>query len=170
MRDSRSFDEFYRAHALRMLQYCYAITGDRTDAQDISQEAFARAWGSWATLAEHPAPEAWLRLVIARLATDGWRRLRSMRLALARGGPTDPVRPPSEDTVVLVEALRKLPTAQRRALAMHYLLDMSIEQIASETGAAPGTVRSWLSRGRARLAQPLGDFAPGRATEVNDAN
>jgi RNA polymerase sigma-70 factor, ECF subfamily len=53
-------------------------------------------------------------------------------------------------------------------LAMNYLLDLSLEQIAAETGAAPGTVKSALSRGRARLAVVLSDLAPRRPLEVND--
>jgi RNA polymerase sigma-70 factor (ECF subfamily) len=57
--------------------------------------------------------------------------------------------------VLLVRALRQLPFAQRRALALHYLCDLSLEQIAAETEASLGTVKSWLSRGRTRLAEIL---------------
>jgi RNA polymerase sigma-70 factor (ECF subfamily) len=66
------------------------------------------------------------------------------------------VPPPSEDVVLLVRAMRTLPDAHRRALALHYLLDRSVGEIAAETGAATGTVKSWLSRGRAALAAALG--------------
>jgi RNA polymerase sigma-70 factor (ECF subfamily) len=49
-----------------------------------------------------------------------------------------------------------LPTALRRALTLHYLLDRSVAEIAVETGASAGTVKSWLSRGRTALAAALG--------------
>ena len=57
--------------------------------------------------------------------------------------------------MLLVEAMRTPPAAQRRALVLHYLLDHSIAEIAAETGASAGTVKSWLSRGRAGLAAIL---------------
>ncbi|MBM0239214.1 hypothetical protein JNW88_22470, partial [Micromonospora sp. ATA32] len=68
MRDAQSFDEFYRSTARRMARYGYAVAGDHSEAQDLVQEAYARAWRQWRTLAAHPAPEAWLRLVVTRLA------------------------------------------------------------------------------------------------------
>ncbi|MCM0676331.1 SigE family RNA polymerase sigma factor [Micromonospora phytophila] len=167
MRDAASFDEFYRSTSRRMLRYGYAVAGDHTEAQDLVQEAFARAWRQWGKLAAHPAPEAWLRLVVARLATDRWRRLTGWRVALSRTGPPGPVPPPSEDGVLLAAALRQLPAAQRQALALHYLFDMSVEDIAREAGVPTGTVKSWLSRGRTRLAALLPDLADEKL-EAND--
>jgi len=86
--------------------------------------------------------------------TDSWRRL-GVRRAAAAYRPSPPASPPTEDVVLLVTALRTLPTALRRALALHYLLDRSVAEIAVETGASAGTVKSWLSRGRAALAEAL---------------
>ncbi|MDG4825896.1 sigma-70 family RNA polymerase sigma factor [Asanoa sp. WMMD1127] len=156
MRDAGSFDEFYRTTAVRTLRYAVAVVGDATEAQDAVQEAYARAWRRWEAVAAHPAPEAWVRLVVSRLANDRWRRLGGVAALLRRTGPPPPAPPPGENTVVLVTALRALPVNLRRALALHYLCDMSIEDIAAETGAPPGTVKSWLSRGRERLAAQLG--------------
>ncbi len=65
------------------------------------------------------------------------------------------------ERVVLVAALRKLPPAQRRALVLHYLADLSIADIAAESGVAEGTVKSWLHRGRVELARHLVDFREG---------
>ncbi|SCL19107.1 RNA polymerase sigma-70 factor, ECF subfamily [Micromonospora nigra] len=155
MRDSASFDEFYRGTARRMLHYGYAVAGNHTEAQDLVQEAYARAWRRWAVLSTHPAPEAWMRLVVTRLAADRWRRLRGLRAAMSRTGPPEAVRPPTEDTVLLVGALRRLPVAQRQALALHYLFDLPVEEIAREAQVPTGTVKSWLSRGRTRLAELL---------------
>ncbi|MDM4720629.1 SigE family RNA polymerase sigma factor [Micromonospora sp. WMMA1363] len=167
MRDAASFDEFYRSTAHRMLRYGYAVAGDHAEAQDLVQEAYARAWRQWGKLTGHPAPEAWLRLVVARLATDRWRRLTGWRTAMRRSGVPGPVPPPNEDSVLLVGALRQLPANQRQALALHYLYDMSVEDIARETNVATGTVKSWLSRGRARLAALLPNLTDERL-EAND--
>jgi RNA polymerase sigma-70 factor (ECF subfamily) len=155
MRDADSFDEFYRTTSVRLVRYGYAVTGDLAEAQDLVQEAYTRAWQRWRTVAEHPNPEGWVRLVVTRLATDRWRRLGRWRAALLRSGPTEYARPPSEDAVMLTAALRGLPVAHRQALALHYLLDLPVAEIAAEAGVAVNTVKSWLSRGRAGLVAAL---------------
>ncbi len=62
---------------------------------------------------------------------------------------------PDPDHTALVAALRQLPTAQRRVIVLHHLCDLSVERIASETGAPVGTVKARLFRGRAALAKHL---------------
>ncbi|MFD0745699.1 RNA polymerase sigma factor [Phytohabitans flavus] len=163
MRDAESFGEFYRSTSARLMRYGYAVVGDLTEAQDVVQEAYTRAWQRWRTVAVHPHPEAWVRLVVTRLATDRWRRLARWHTVLHRTGPPEHVHPPNEDTVVVVAALRRLPVTQRQALALHYLFDLPVAEIAEETGVPVGTVTSWLSRGRAGLAEALADPA---ATQV----
>jgi RNA polymerase sigma-70 factor (ECF subfamily) len=149
------FDAFYRDTSRRLLRYAYGLTGDAGEAQDLVQEAYARAWQRRRRLAGYEDPEGWLRLVINRLSADRWRRLGVRRSRAEATGPPDPVAPPSENVVLLVRAMRALPVTHRRALALHYLLDRSVAEIAAETGVAPGTVKSWLSRGRAALAAQL---------------
>jgi RNA polymerase sigma-70 factor (ECF subfamily) len=138
-----------------MVRYAYAMTGDLGDAQDVVHEAYTRAWRHWQTVAEHPVPEAWLRLTINRLATDRGRRLRGLRAALARSVPPPPPAPPSETSVLLAAALHRLPMHLRQAVVLHYLFDMPVGEIADETGAAVGTVTSRLHRGRTELAKLL---------------
>ncbi len=58
----------------------------------------------------------------------------------------------STDTVALVSGLRTLPERQRTVLVLHYMCDMTIDQIAAELGCPAGSVKSWLSRGRTALA------------------
>lgn len=155
MAHSDEFDAFYRGTAPRLLRYAYGLTTDAAEAQDLVQEAFARAWPRWRHLRGYDDPEAWLRLVVTRLATDWWRRTRVRRDAAAAHQPPAPAPPPDENVLILIEALRTVPAAQRRALALHYLLDRSVAQIAAETGASEGTVKSWLARGRAALSAAL---------------
>jgi len=150
------FDEFYRDTSRRLVRYAYGLTGDAAEAQDLVQEAYARAWQRWRRLSGYDEPEAWLRLVVNRLSSDRWRRLGVRRARAAAEAPLPPAPPPSEDTVLLVQAMRKLPPDHRRALALRYLLDRSVADIAAETGVPEGTVKSWLSRGRAGLAAALG--------------
>jgi len=106
---------------------------------------------------DYAEPEAWLRVVVTRLATDRWRRLRVRNAVNATLHPQPPAGPPSENTVLLVAALRTLPVDHRRALVLHYLLDRSVADIALETETNVNTVKSWLARGRTALAAALGD-------------
>lgn len=71
--------------------------------------------------------------------------------------------------MLLVGALRQLPATHRQALALHYLFDMSVEEIARETDVPVGTVKSWLSRGRSRLAALLPDLSAVEL-EANDVS
>jgi len=66
-----------------------------------------------------------------------------------------PVAPVLTDTVALVTGLRTLPERQRTVLVLHYLGDLPVDQIAAELGCPPGSIKSWLSRGRAALAAAL---------------
>jgi RNA polymerase sigma-70 factor (ECF subfamily) len=74
---------------------------------------------------------------------------------------------PDPGRVAFVEALRKLPAEQRRALVLYHLCDLTVDQIAAETGARPGTVKARLARGRQMLRLYLwGTATP--AAEVAD--
>ena len=150
-----SFDEFYATAAARLVRHSFALTGDVAEAQDIAQEAFARAWQRWPAVSRCDSPEAWVRRVATNLAVSRWRRLRVARSAAA--DPTAEQHAPeiSPDTVALVAALRTLPERQRLVLVLHYLGDCSVEQIAAELGCPMGSVKGWLSRGRAALAAAL---------------
>ena len=152
MPDVDGFDEFYRGSRQRLLGYVYLLTGDLGEAQDAVQEAYVRAWQRWPTVSGYGDPEAWMRVVAARIAVSRWRSLRSRARAYLRHGPVGEVGPPSTDTVEVVAALRRLPEEQRTAIAMYYLLGMPVADVARETGAPVGTVKARLSRGRAALA------------------
>src|SRR5688500_4976459 len=116
MTGTDDFDAFYLGSVRRLLRYAFGLTGDAADAQDLVQEAYARAWQRWRRLSRYDDAEAWLRLVVTRLATDRWRRLSVRRTAESTHHPPRRVEPPSDDVVVLVAALRTLPLPQRRAL------------------------------------------------------
>jgi RNA polymerase sigma-70 factor (ECF subfamily) len=83
-------------------------------------------------------------------------RFRTALSFLRRQRPQEPwADGPTTDRLELVEALATLPSAQRRAMVLHYLGDMSVNQIAAREGVPAGTVKSWLHRGRTGLAAHL---------------
>ncbi len=156
MRDAGQFDEFYRAQRGRVLRFLYAAGGDLAEAQDATQEAFARAWQHWPQVREYAEPAAWVRTVGWRILAGHWRRLHRAGRAYRRHGVAPPQPAPSEQTVLLVAALRQLPPDQRLAIALHHLLDLPVAEVAAETGVPVGTVKARLSRGRTALARLLG--------------
>jgi len=151
------FDSFYASSASRVLHAVYAMTGDRAEAQDCVQEAYARAWQRWGSVSGYGDPEAWVRTVARRIAVSRWRKARNAVTAWRRHGDPPDAAPPSEDHVVLVAALRRLPETQRHALVLHYLVGLSVEDIARETGSPSGTIKARLHRGRVALAGLLGE-------------
>lgn len=153
--DERDFAVFYDATWARAVACAYAMTGDLADAEDLAQEALSRAWGRWSSLRGYDDPGAWVRHVVTRLAVSRWRRARTAAAFLARSRVPEPAAPPSETTATLVAALRLLPEAQRRAVVLHHLGDLSVAEIARHERCPEGTVKARLSRGRAALAGTL---------------
>ncbi len=149
--DREEFTSFYAATFQRLVGQVYAMTGDQAEAQDVVQEAFIRAWARRGKLDRDGAPEAWVRVTAWRLAASRWRRARDgSRLMLLAAQP-EPTAGPTPDRVAFAEALRRVTAEQRRVLVLYHLCDLSIEQIAAETGVTAGTVKARLARGRAAL-------------------
>jgi RNA polymerase sigma-70 factor (ECF subfamily) len=151
-----SFEEFYEATYHRLLRQLVLVTGDRGDAEDLLQDAYGRAVVRWRRLRDYQAPEAWVRRVALRLATDRARRARRRTAALLRLRPSrSPSIDLSADSLDLHQALRGLPAGQRQAVVLHHLVGLPVEEIASQLNLPVGTVKSRLSRGRATLARRL---------------
>ncbi|WP_338748396.1 RNA polymerase sigma factor [Janibacter alittae] len=149
------FDEFYRACAQRVVHVVYASTGDLELARDATQEAFARAWQRWDQVRSADEPLAWVRTVARRTAISAWRKDTNRTRAMERHGQPGGPAAPSEDHVAVVAALRTLGPELRETVALHYLADMSVDEISRQTGSPPGTIKARLHRGRAQLAKAL---------------
>jgi RNA polymerase sigma-70 factor (ECF subfamily) len=150
------FDEFYQGSRQRVVAFLYAMSGDRGEAQDAAQEAYVRAWQRWSTISTYEDPEAWVRKVGYNLCASRFRKARNRVVAYRRHGADAAVAPPSEDTVVLVAALKRLPVRERQVIVLHHLLDMSVADIAAQTGTPANTIKSQLVRGRQALAAMVG--------------
>lgn len=154
MRTSRSFEEFYAAHFGPLTVQLYAHVGNLGEAEELVQEAFSRAWSRWERIEAYDDPVAWVRRVAWNLAITRWRRFVAAR-ALARGQRPEPVRGPEPDRVAIIKAVATSPQSQRRAVVLYYLAGLTVSEIAADCGVADGTVKSWLYRARAALAQQL---------------
>jgi RNA polymerase sigma-70 factor (ECF subfamily) len=153
MSDVLDFEEFYESTRHRVVTFLYAVAGDRGDAQDAAQEAYARAWQRWGRLGSYDDPEAWVRVVGYRLVVNTWQRARNRLLAHRRhGAAADQHQVEHEDTLTVQAALRRLPPDQRLVVVLHHLLDLSVADIAHQTGTPVNTVKTRLARGRRRMA------------------
>jgi RNA polymerase sigma-70 factor (ECF subfamily) len=152
----RSFDDTYYASYRSVLRAVVLLVPTVEDAHDLTQEAYARALARWDVVGELDSPEAWVRKVAMNAAIDLTRRNRSRWNAYRKLSARVEAVAPSDGTSVDVErAIAALKPAQRQAIVLHYLLDMSVEDIARETGRPTGSVKTNLARGRAALADLL---------------
>ena len=160
MRDPRDFDSFYLGTAPRVTSQVYAMVGNRADAEDITQEAYARAWQHWDKVSGYGNPEAWVRTIAFRVAVSSWRKAINRFRAQRRHGVPNELPGADPDYVAIVAALRRISPEQRRAVVLYHLVGLSIPEVAAETGVAEGTVRARLTRGRQAMAPHLSEYAP----------
>jgi RNA polymerase sigma-70 factor (ECF subfamily) len=101
------------------------------------------------------SPEGWVRRVAINLAASRWRRLKAETSALTKLSQPTSFVPPDDQFSPFWEEVRRLPSRQAQAVTLHYLEDMSVEEIARVLQVAEGTVKALLSQGRERLRRQL---------------
>ena len=145
------FAEFYGSAFVKLTIVLQALVRDRSEAEDLVQEAFCRAFARWPEVSRLDDPAGWVGRVARNLAISRWRL--SSRISRYEGLPAAP--PASAVRYELVRALARLPESQRRALLLHHSAGFSVRELAASAGVPEGTVKSWLARGRAALQRSL---------------
>ena len=148
------FDRFYHREYPAILAMAHVMTGDRSAAQDLTQDAFIAAYQKWDTI---DAPSAWVRTVVANRSKSWFRkRYREARAVLRLRAQT---RTESvalgADTEHFWAEVRALPTRQAQSVALYYLEQMTAAEIGAVLGCSESTVRVHLTRGRRTLADRL---------------
>lgn len=144
------------------------VTGDRSEAEDVTQDAFVKAHRSLHRFTPGRPFRPWL-LTIVRNESRNRRRRRGRQARLALRAATDPVSEgaaPSSETGVLdedvrrrlLEAVNRLPEPFRMAIGCRYLLELSEAETAAVLGVSPGTVKSRTARGLERLRSLIPDL------------
>jgi RNA polymerase sigma-70 factor (ECF subfamily) len=147
-----AFEQVYRSSYSTLVGQLFLLTTNRAEAEDVVQEAFARLWGNWRELRGYDNHEAWVRRVAMNLAISRWRR-HSRQASYQE--PAVPASGQISSLADLTLALRGVSVKHRQALLLHYVIGLSVAEVALEMSAKPGTVKSWLSRGRAELERQL---------------
>jgi RNA polymerase sigma factor (sigma-70 family) len=163
-----SWDEVVRMHSGRVYRLAYRLTGNRHDAEDLTQETFVRVFRSLSSYTPGTF-EGWLHRITTNLFLDLVRRRARIRFeALPDDAERVQGREPSPAQVYddthfdadVQAALDALPPDFRAAVVLCDIEGLSYEEIAATLGVKLGTVRSRIHRGRAALRGALGHRAP----------
>lgn len=151
------FESFYRREYPRLAALARVLTGP-IGAEDHAQEAMLVAFRRWREVSQLADPAMWVRRVCVNIATSGVRRRAAEARALLRLGRrreirSDPV-PSDED---FWAAVRALPRRQAQVVALYYLFDLAIADVAATLNISEGSVKTHLSRARVSLAVVLGE-------------
>ena len=158
------FDSWVAARGPGLLRLAYTLTGNAADAEDVVQEALARALPRWERISRVDDVDAYVRRMVVNAHTSWWRRFRR------RESPVEVVRDSvapepggllPDQSAGLWAACQALPEVQRTAVVLRYYEQLEYAEIAELTGVAEGTVKSRIFRGRKELAQALGTSTAG---------
>ncbi len=128
------------------------IAGDVDLAEEAVQAAFARLCLHWEKVSEYEDQAAWVRRVAVHRAYDQHRFVRRkarllLRLTHSEPGPL----PAAPKDPRVAEAIRRLPVKQRTAVALFYLNDLALAEVAEAMAVSEGTVKRHLNRARVGL-------------------
>src|SRR6476661_7210831 len=172
--DQPSWEQIVTDHSARVFRLAYRLTGNRHDAEDLTQEVFVRVFRSLHTYTPGTM-EGWLHRITTNLFLDQARRKQRIRFDALSDERADRLSSPSpapetayadrtfDDDVE--RALATLPPDFRVAVVLCDVEGLTYDEIAEILGAKLGTVRSRIHRGRAMLRAALAHRAPtdGRA-------
>jgi RNA polymerase sigma-70 factor (sigma-E family) len=143
-----AFSDAVADHHRELARFAFRLCGDRTLAQDLVAEAYARVWPHW----RRGRVEVLLPYLMRTVANEAYARHRRRKLERDKEPPAAPLVEGSfEDRVdehdELWAALDRLPPQQRVVLVLRVVEDLSEDETAAMLGVPRGTVKSRLSRG-----------------------
>jgi RNA polymerase sigma factor (sigma-70 family) len=138
-----NFESFFAAHYDRTRRILAVMLGDPIVAEEASQEAFYRAYRRWTRVSRMDRPDSWVFVVGLNHARDTLRRRGRDHAAEQVAGRSESEWEPTR-SIELIDEIGRLPTRQQEAIALRYLLDMSVQDVATAMKCAVGTVKSTL--------------------------
>ena len=166
-----TFETFYAREYRPLVGLTYVLSGSRAAAEDLAQDAMAATYRRWSRVSAMDSPTGYLRRTAANLAASAVRRRVAegkalLRLTGQRATPTNelPILPPDAD--VFWAEVRRLPRRQAQAVALRYLYDCPVLEVAEVMGISEGAAKSHLHRARTTLTSVLVLHGPGATEEV----
>ena len=157
-----SLAELYERTAPGAVRLAYLLTGDRSVAEDIAQDAFVRVSGHLAHLRDGGAFDAYLRRAVVNLAKNHFRHRAVERAFLERANPASATQgheQPLVERETTMAALARLPQRQRAAIVLRFYEDLTEDAIAQILRCRNGTVRSLVTRGVQALRADIQRYA-----------
>ncbi len=154
--DRKSLALLFRRWNPRLVAHAWRLLGDRDLAGDAVQEAWVEIVRGLARLADTGAFAAWAyRITSRRCAKAIGRAVRDRRAATAVEADEAATAAPEPDRLLLRQAIDALPPDQRAAIALFYLEDMSVAEVAVALAVPAGTVKTRLMHARHKLRAAL---------------
>lgn len=145
-------ETLFRAHYARLVRALAIVSGSQETAADAVQEAFVKAHLHWRRVQRYDDPVGWIRRVAINKLRDEHRRSgrkeRAMEKLQAEARPDQPDWSTGTDAIAL---LATLPRQQRLAMALFYVENLSIVEVAGLLEISEGAVKFHLHQGRERL-------------------
>ena len=138
-----AFDELVTRELAGAYRTATLILGDSSEAEDATQDAFVRAWQQWVRLRDEERAGAWFGRILVNVCRD---RLRARKPRSVRWLEIEPETAETDvsEREALWQALNDLSADHRIVVVLRYYLDLSLDSIATRTGAPLGTVKSRL--------------------------
>jgi|SRR6516165_242105 len=159
MEEVEEFETFVRNYQNMVFSVSARIVGSLTDAEDITQEVFLKAYERFQELRNSPTAGGWLKTVSTNLSINHLNRYRARwRFFSEQEKPIEIVAeaPEKSDRQEMLElALRKLPDSQRVPLVLFHFQEMSYDEIAAKLGISLAKVKTDIHRGKETLRKML---------------
>ncbi len=156
VRRTEDFDVFYRSEYRAVFGLAIVLSGNRSAAEELTQDAFLAAYKAWDRVGPMDNPGAWVRRLVANRSVSRFRRMTSEAKALARIGPPIEVSgAASEAAIDIWQQVRALPKRQAQVIALTYLENLPRRDTALILEISQETVKTHLDRARATLATKL---------------
>jgi RNA polymerase sigma-70 factor, ECF subfamily len=179
MTDTHQFEAFMRAYQNMVFTTAVRLLGNESEAQDVAQEVFLKAYERFADLQTSPTAGGWLKTVATNLCLNHLTRYRARWTLFSEMTPNSDEEShfaeqiPAADHLdealgidnrqLLESALQQLPATQRVPLVLYHFQEMSYENIAAKLKISLSKVKTDIHRGRTALARKLERNSSGEA-------
>jgi RNA polymerase sigma-70 factor (sigma-E family) len=172
--ETPSWEDVVAQHSARVYRLAYRLTGNRHDAEDLVQVAFAKLYLSWDKVRDHGSIDGYVRRILVNEHNSLWRRAWKKREHTAEDSVLHALDRPHHDTTddgvgsALWDVVQTLPRRARAVVVLRYYEELSEAETAGVLGISVGTVKSQTSRALAALRTRAPETLNPRASEEDD--